>query len=181
MPHTDSLTIYAEVIPPYYLLVVWVWIYWLLLMIWKVGSQWCSPLPVTLRVPTFTMLCFLGKRIQGLHIYSGNPQFYVSEMGAGSCMGGDLVRLLSQKAPVDFDWRTSVWLGMVLDPKLIFWSNGLKFDTTLVHQGDQFCTRLSDSAVLILWLVVTSTKGWYSMKMFNLLIFKTATWIKQVL
>lgn len=35
-------------------------------------------------------------------------QFWGSEMGAGSCMGGVLVRLLSQKAPVDFDWRTSV-------------------------------------------------------------------------
>lgn len=47
-------------------------------------------------------------------------QFWGSEMGEGSCMGDGLVRLLSQKAPVDFDWRTSVWLGMVLDPKLIF-------------------------------------------------------------
>lgn len=42
------------------------------------------------------------------------------EMGAGSCTGDGLIRLLSYKAPVDFDWRKSVWLGMVLNPKLIF-------------------------------------------------------------
>lgn len=59
-----------------------------------------------------------------------------SEMRAGSCTANGLIRLLSKKAPVNFDWRTSGWLGMVLNPKWIFLSNGLKFGPTLVLQVD---------------------------------------------
>lgn len=114
MPHTDSLTIYAEVIPPYYLLVVWVWIYWLLLMIWKAGSQWCSPLPVTLFESSYFYYAMLPREedTRAAYLFRESPvlcQFWGSEMGAGSCTGDGLVRLLSQKAPVDFDWRTSGW------------------------------------------------------------------------
>lgn len=63
---------------------------------------------------------------------------------------------------------------MVLNHKLIFLSNRLKFDNTFRLQVNYFCSRLLDSAVAILLLVVTGRKRWYNM-VFILLIVKAAT------